>query len=196
MDDPVELENAGMRSLSRWAEKSSIQKETGMNMEAKRTGLRMIPYGLYVLTSAVGEERVAAAAVSWVTQASFEPPLVVVCVRVDSFIHGVVEEAGKFALNILGKDQADIAVQFFKQNEPEGMSIGGYRFQLGQSGSPLLDDALAYIECEVKGALKRGDHTVILGQVIGAGVRRPPEGRPDEAILKPADLSGNVFYGG
>jgi flavin reductase (DIM6/NTAB) family NADH-FMN oxidoreductase RutF len=167
-----------------------------MDVEAKHISLRMIPYGLYVLTSAVGEEKVAAAAVTWVTQASFEPPLVAACVKVDSFVHDVVDESGAFALNMLGKDQSVIAVQFFKPNEPKGLSIGGYRFQFGEGGCPILDSAPAYVECEVKGSLKEGDHSVFLGEVIGAGVRRPPTDRPDDAILKPSDLSGDVFYGG
>ncbi len=167
-----------------------------MDVDAKRTSLRMIPYGLYVLTSATEEEKVAAAAVTWVTQASFEPPLVVACVRADSFVHDVVDESGAFALNMLGRDQSEIAVQFFKPNEPEGMSIGGYRFHFGEGGCPILDIAPAYVECDIKGSLKEGDHSVFLGEAIGAGVRRPPAGRPDEAILKPSDLSGDVFYGG
>lgn len=167
-----------------------------MDADAKRTSLRMIPYGLYVLTAAVEAEKAAAAAVTWVTQASFEPPLVVACVRVDSFVHDVVEEAGAFALNVLAKDQEEIAVQFFKPNEPEGMTIGGYSFQFGEAGCPLLDDAPAYIECKVAGALKEGDHTVFLGEVVGAGVRRAPDERPDAATLKPSDLRGDIFYGG
>ena len=73
-----------------------------MNADAKKTALRMIPYGIYVLTADDGKGGVAAATVNWVTQASFAPPLVVVGVKADSGAHAVIKDAGAFALNILG----------------------------------------------------------------------------------------------
>src|SRR5262249_55862205 len=66
---------------------ATLTKEEGMDPNAKKTALRMIPYGLYVLTAANKEGKVAAATVNWVTQASFEPPLVVVGVKADSGGH-------------------------------------------------------------------------------------------------------------
>ena len=68
-----------------------------MDKNVKKSVLRMIPYGLYVLTAQSGE-KISAATVTWVTQASFEPPLLQVGVRVDSFIHQVVQEAGAFSV--------------------------------------------------------------------------------------------------
>ena len=75
-----------------------------MDPNAKKTALRMIPYGLYVLTAARGD-KVAAATVNWVTQASFEPPLVAVGVKTDSHAHALIKETRAFALNVLGKGQ-------------------------------------------------------------------------------------------
>lgn len=167
-----------------------------MDKGAKRTALRMIPYGMYVLTAAKEDGDVGSAAVSWVTQASFDPPLVVVCVKADSHIHEVIDEVRTFALNMLGKRQEGIAVQFFKTNPREGMSLGGQPFRFGQGGSPILERAPAYVECRVKGEIKEGDHTVFVAEVIDAGVQEEPAGRPDEAILTTADLGGEIFYGG
>jgi len=76
-----------------------------MDPDKKKTTLRMIPYGLYVLTAASADGRVAAATVNWVTQGSFEPPLVVVGVKVDSHAHALIKETRSFALNVLGKGQ-------------------------------------------------------------------------------------------
>src|SRR5215467_7878159 len=76
-----------------------------MDANAKKTALRMIPYGLYVLTAKGKDGAVTAATVNWVTQASFAPPLVVVGVKADSHPHPVIKEAKAFALNVLGKDQ-------------------------------------------------------------------------------------------
>ena len=75
-----------------------------MDPNAKKTALRMIPYGLYVLTAKDGDD-VAAATVNWVTQASFAPPLVVVGVKADSHAHAVIKKTKAFALNVLGKGQ-------------------------------------------------------------------------------------------
>ena len=75
-----------------------------MDANAKKTAPRMIPYGLYVLTGE-SDGRVAAATVNWVTQASFEPPLIAVGVKADSSAHEVIKQVGAFALNVLGKGQ-------------------------------------------------------------------------------------------
>ena len=84
-----------------------------MDDAAKKTALRMIPYGIYVMTAEKGDE-IAAATVNWVTQTSFEPPLLVVGVKSDSGAYAVSRSAGNFALNMLGKDQQGAAFGFFK----------------------------------------------------------------------------------
>jgi flavin reductase (DIM6/NTAB) family NADH-FMN oxidoreductase RutF len=89
-----------------------------MDTDAKKTALRMIPYGLYVLTAEDGEGNVAAATVNWVTQTSFEPPLVAVGVKVDSGAHALIKATGAFALNVLGKGQQGQAYAFFKLTQP------------------------------------------------------------------------------
>ncbi len=111
-----------------------------MDANAKKTALRMIPYGLFVLTGQAKDGRVAAATVNWVTQASFEPPLVVVAVKADSHAHGIIKESKAFALNILGKNHKDVAYTFFKPLEREGNTAdsgktpGFYRMRPGRYG--------------------------------------------------------------
>ena len=75
-----------------------------MNPDDKKTALRMIPYGLYVLT-AEHDDNTAAATVNWVTQTSFDPPLVAIGVKADPGAYEVLKAAGHFALNMLGKGQ-------------------------------------------------------------------------------------------
>ena len=74
-----------------------------MDANTKKTALRMIPYGLYVLTAKGKDDAVAAATVNWVTQVSFAPPLVAVGVKADSQAHALIKESRAFALNVLGK---------------------------------------------------------------------------------------------
>jgi len=66
-----------------------------MDQDAKKTALRMIPYGIYVLTADDGKGNVAAATVNWVTQTAFAPPLVVVGVKTDSGAYGIVKSNAK-----------------------------------------------------------------------------------------------------
>ncbi len=162
----------------------------------KQTALRMIPYGLFVLTAEAEDGRVAAATVNWVTQASFEPPLLAVGVKADSGAHAIIKETGSFALNVLGKDQASTAVTFFKATEKQGATIGGERFHRGTSGAPILDSCPAAIECRLADTVERGDHSLFVAEVVNTELRRAPEGRPDEATLRLADLGGDIFYGG
>jgi flavin reductase (DIM6/NTAB) family NADH-FMN oxidoreductase RutF len=166
-----------------------------MDPADRKTALRTIPYGLYVLSAEAGG-RVAASTVNWVTQASFEPPLLAVGVKADSTAHAVLRESGAFALNVLGKDQQAIAYDFFKPVERVGAEIAGHRFRAGETGSPLLEAALAALECRVVDVVERGDHALFVGHVVAAHVPRAIEGRPDDATLWLRELGPKTFYGG
>ena len=164
--------------------------------DARKTVLRMIPYGLFILTSQDKGGQVTAAAVNWVTQTSFKPPLVAVAVRQDSFTHQVIQASGVFALNALGKGQPAAAFAFFKPTIREGMTLSGEPFHFGETGSPILDSAVGWVECRLAGTLAVGDHTIFAGEVVAAGLNQVVTGRPDDAILMLRDLGANIFYGG
>jgi flavin reductase (DIM6/NTAB) family NADH-FMN oxidoreductase RutF len=167
-----------------------------MDPNAKKTTLRMIPYGLYVLTAAHGDGRVAAATVNWVTQASFEPPLVAVGVKADSHAHALIKDTKAFALNVLGKGQQPLAFTFFKPAERQGQTISGEPFRAGKTGAPILTGTPAFLECTLEATVERGDHSVFVGRVVEAGLTRTPDGRPDDATLWLKDLGDKMFYGG
>jgi flavin reductase (DIM6/NTAB) family NADH-FMN oxidoreductase RutF len=167
-----------------------------MDAEAKKTALRMIPYGLYVLTAESKDGKVAAATVNWVTQTAFQPPMVVVGVKGDSGAHSIIKQSKSFALNILGKDQKGQAFTFFKPLEREGNSIGGEPFRKGTLGAPILERAPAFVECELVNTVEMGDHSIFVGEVKDAGVAAQPSGRPDDMTLTLKDLGDKVFYGG
>ncbi|MGE0254277.1 MAG: flavin reductase family protein [Alphaproteobacteria bacterium] len=166
-----------------------------MDDAAKKTSLRMIPYGIYVLTAEDGQG-VAAATVNWVTQTSFSPPLVAVAVKADSGACAVIGRTGAFALNMLAKGQQGAAFGFFKPAAREGDKLGGEPVRNGTTGAPLLVNALGAVECKVVETVARGDHHIIVGEVVEAHLNRPVEGRPDAAILEMKDLGEKVFYGG
>jgi flavin reductase (DIM6/NTAB) family NADH-FMN oxidoreductase RutF len=167
-----------------------------MDANAKKTALRMIPYGLYVLTAQDGDGAVAAATVNWVTQASFQPPLVAVGVKTDSGAHAVIKSAGSFALNILGKGQQAAAFAFFKPAARDGDRINGEAFRPGSTGAPILTSVPAFVECRLAGTMEIGDHSVFVGEVVEAGLASEISGRPDDATLWLRDLGEKTFYGG
>ncbi|GIW42546.1 MAG: diguanylate cyclase [Candidatus Binatia bacterium] len=167
-----------------------------MDPNAKKTALRMIPYGLYVLTARSDEGQVAAATVNWVTQASFEPPLVVVGVKVDSSAHAVIKRSKAFCLNVLGKGQQQLAFTFFKPAQHEGDRISGEKYRSGSTGSPVLESCPAYVECRLTDTIEKGDHSIFVGEVVAAGLHKEIEGRPDDATLWLKDLGEKTFYGG
>ncbi len=166
-----------------------------MDDDAKKTALRMIPYGIYVMT-AENDGEIAAATVNWVTQTAFAPPLVVVGAKADSGAYSIAKGAGHFALNMLGKGQQGLAFGFFKPATWDGDTISGEPFHVGSSGAPILDNAIASVECKIVEIVERGDHHILVGEVIDANVAKQPEGRADEAILEMKELGDNVFYGG
>jgi len=82
------------------------------------------------------------------------------------------------AVNVLAEDQLDVVKAFFRSTNVEGDLINGQRFAPGvETGSPVLDVAPYWFECRVTDTVARGDHTVFVAEVVGAGVRdteRPP----------------------
>jgi flavin reductase (DIM6/NTAB) family NADH-FMN oxidoreductase RutF len=166
-----------------------------MDADAKKTALRMIPYGLYVLTAEAGDA-ISAATVNWVTQASFAPPLVAVGVKADSQVHALIKQSGAFALNVLGKGQQAVAFTFFKPAERQGNTISGQPFRRGSTGAPILESTPAFVECRLITTVEKGDHSVFVGEVVEAGVSTAPEGRADDATLWLKELGDKVFYGG
>ncbi len=139
---------------------------------AKKTLLRKIPHGLYICGVKDGDESNGFTA-SWVMQSSFEPPQLVVCVNARSGSHAMLEKSGVFALSVLDSSQKDIAAQFFKPQSRVGDKLASVASALGEAtGCPILTDCLGYLECRVVGSVATGDHTVFVGEVIGAQLVR------------------------
>ena len=166
-----------------------------MEADHIKTALRMIPYGIYVLTAVDGDD-IAAATVNWVTQTSFDPPLVVIGMKADSSAYAITKKSGAFALNILGKGQQPTAFTFFKPAEVSKGKISGESYRDGSTGAPLLEKAVAALECNIVELVERGDHHIVVGEVINAHVNKQPEGRADDGTLWMRELGDNVFYGG
>jgi flavin reductase (DIM6/NTAB) family NADH-FMN oxidoreductase RutF len=144
------------------------------NTDVRSDTLRLLSNGLYVLTVCLSDT-LHAATISWVSQVSFQPPLVMVALKRNSHLAHAVRKAHRFAINILGADQEALAEDFFTHlSAPsELQTLAGYSFRNGVGHCPLLTDAMAWLECRLDAELPTpGDHSLMLGEVTGAGVRR------------------------
>jgi flavin reductase (DIM6/NTAB) family NADH-FMN oxidoreductase RutF len=141
-----------------------------MDPQAKKLALRAINYGLYVLTAVDGDD-VSAAGVNWLSQASFEPPLVMAAVKADSGAAAIISRTATFAVNVLAEDQLDIGKAMFRSTTVEADTVNGYAFERSANGNLLLVDTPYWFECRVTDTVARGDHTVFVAEVIDAGVR-------------------------
>ncbi len=99
-------------------------------------------------------------------------------------------------MNVLHKGQGSLAYAFFKAAERDGQTIGGEPFEPGGTGSPILENSPAFIECDVISEVGMGDHTVFVGEVVEVGLKASIDGRPDDTTLWLKDLGENIFYGG
>ncbi len=158
-----------------------------LDLEAKKVLLRKIPHGLFICGVREGDE-VNGFTASWVTQGSFDPPLVVMAVRAEGSSHGIIQRTKLFSLNFLKSDQKDLAAVFFKPQTALGGRFESAPFEFGDLGLPILDNAIGAIECELIGEVVHGDHTVFVGEVKTATLKND---------VQPLNLSSTGWtYGG
>jgi len=155
---------------------------------AKSDLLHKLPYGLYVLTSAEGDQR-GGMLVTWVTQASFEPPLLAVAVQGSAHTTGIMKTSGTFALNFMADEQRKEAGAFGKKFAKVGDKFADFPIHTGAAtGSPILDDALGHLECRIVGWLPGGDHELALAEIVDAQVK-------GESALMTTTSSGMSYAG-
>ncbi len=137
-----------------------------LNLEAKKILLRKIPHGLFICgVRDIDNEEVNGFTASWVTQGSFNPPLVVMAVRSEGSSHEIIKKSNKFSLNVLKSDQKDLAAIFFKPQKALGGRFESVEFKLGELGLPIILDSVGGVECQVIGDIMHGDHTIFAGEV-------------------------------
>jgi flavin reductase (DIM6/NTAB) family NADH-FMN oxidoreductase RutF len=141
-----------------------------MTEAATQTVLRQFGYGVYALSvKHEGEEHGMTA--SWVSQASFDPPMVVVAVENTSKTIGMIRDAHHFAINVLHEGQRELAGKLGRAAAGVPQKLKGIKTKPAPvSGAPVLADALGWVECRVVATLPSGDHTLVLGEVVEAGV--------------------------
>lgn len=142
-----------------------------MNPDDRKHVLRMIDHGLFIVGAGQGTDAVANG-VTWLTQATFTPPSIMLAIRADGRLYDLVEQTGAFSVNVVGSDQKEMVQAFFRPAQVEGTTMNGYAFEPGPAtGSPLFPDNPAWFEARVRDTVKGGDHIIFVAEVIEAGVR-------------------------
>jgi flavin reductase (DIM6/NTAB) family NADH-FMN oxidoreductase RutF len=131
-----------------------------------RAVLGQFATGVTIITAVDGDEPVGVAANSF-TSVSLDPPLVLFCVARTSSTWPRIEQARKFAVNILGEHQEELSGLFAKKGADR---FGHTDWHLGVGGSPVLHDTLAYLDCEFWNEYDGGDHIIVVGRVLDLGL--------------------------
>ncbi|HEX6418977.1 MAG TPA: flavin reductase family protein [Acidimicrobiales bacterium] len=157
----------------------------------RRRLLWTMPSGLYVVGSRAGDER-NLMTLNWATQVSFEPKLVGIGVEKTAFTHRLISEGGSFTLNTVARDDRAIVRKFTKpvEHDPAAGTLNGYAFHDAPTGAPILDLAVAWLDCEVRNPVDCGGHTFFIGEIVDCAFQRAE----DTAVLRMEDT--RMSYGG
>ncbi len=142
----------------------------GVDIAAKKHALRLVPYGLYLAGAKHADGRLTVSLVSWFTQTSFDPPLVVLGLHKESEALKGVRETGVLSLNLIGAGQKDVIKPFFKHVDVKDGKAGPLEVKTGANGCPILPALPAAVELKVKTMVELGDHVTAVFEVTEAHV--------------------------
>ncbi len=152
--------------------KKAIEQMKSLDSDLDKA-LGRVSGGLYIITASKGEVSSAMLA-SWVSQASFEPLGVSIAVAKDRAIEALMQVGDRFVLNVLREDNYQALMKhFLKRFAPGADRFAGVKTQAASNGSPILGDALAYLECEVGSRMECSDHWIIYATVERGRVSDP-----------------------
>jgi len=134
--------------------------------------LGKVASGLFVVTVKHDKSEDAVLA-SWVNQCSFDPPGLTIVLSKVRPARLLLEASGQFVVNVLGEDSNDLMKHFF--GAPKGSVFEGLKVGKGFHGIKILEDAIAYLECELTQMSDVGDHILYVGEVVGGNLLKGGE---------------------
>jgi len=156
----------------------SVLSRAAPGKSALRSVLGRFATGVTVV--AAGREAPCGMTANAFTSVSLEPPLILVCVDRSAAIYNTVQSAGSFAVSMLSARQEHVARHFADHSRPRGADeFGAFEWSPGPStGAPILDGAIAWVECALATSHEGGDHEIFIGSVLSSGF-----GPTDDALL-------------
>jgi flavin reductase (DIM6/NTAB) family NADH-FMN oxidoreductase RutF len=154
-----------------------------------------IPNALCLVGSASGEEWNGMTQ-SWVSQVSMEPVLIAISVDNKAVTNRLIREGGAFSVNLWDRSDTRVFVKFSKPAKRDGMTLNGRPVRIGETGVPIFEEAVAWIECRLHDTIDVGTHTLFLGEVVDTGFHDDREGTPVARIDDTRMKYGGVRRGG
>ena len=181
-DGPVGPYPAGVTSVDEQVEYDKLRRRV----------LWKMPSGLYVIGSTDGAARRNGMTANWVTQMSFDPKWIGVGIEQAALTHELIEASGVFSVCVIDREDRAIVRKFTKPVDVDlgAKTLNGFPYVEKVSGAPILEQAVAYIDCELRERLTAGNHTFFVGEVVDSGFFKDE----DTAVLGMNDTRMN--YGG
>lgn len=108
---------------------------------------------------------------SWVTQLAMKPVLIGIGVDNDAVTHRLITDGGSFTVNLWDAQDTRVFVKFSKPAVNAPGTLNDRPIRDGISGAPIFDEAIAWMDCEVRQSLDLGTHTLFIGELVDAGIR-------------------------
>ncbi len=147
-----------------------------------------IPNALALVGSAAGDER-NAMTTSWITQLSMEPVIIGVGVDNTAVTHRLISDGGSFSVNLWDAQDTKVFVKFSKPARYEDGSLNGRPIRSEATGAPVFDEAIAWLDCEVRRSVDFGTHTLFAGELVAGGIN-------DDEARAAAMSDTRMKYGG
>ncbi|MDE0170897.1 MAG: flavin reductase family protein [bacterium] len=133
----------------------------------------MIPNALALVGSRSGDEW-NGMTTSWITQLSMEPVIIGIGVDNKAVTHRLISRGGSFSVNLWSPGDTRVFVKFSKPARKDGMMLNRRPIREGVTGVPIFEEAIAWMECEVRRTIDFGTHTLFAGELVAAGVTDHP----------------------
>jgi len=140
-----------------------------LDQSIKKQALRLFTYGLYAVMCA-GQQDVNAFTANWLTQISFEPPLVAVSIENNAKSLSIILNSRKFTINVLQTGQRELAGTLGKSATRTPDKLAGIPYTTTNTGYPILQSALGWVACDVQQTVPAGDSTLVVAEVVDAGM--------------------------
>ncbi len=107
---------------------------------------------------------------SWITQLSMAPVLIGIGVDNEAVTHRLISEGGSFTVNLWTAEDTKVFVKFSKPAQDDGATLNGRPVREATTGAPVFEEAIAWVDCEVRHTLDLGTHTLFVGEVVDAAI--------------------------
>lgn len=158
-----------------------------MDTAAIDSVFRTIDREVWIVTAAHGDRRGGLTA-TWVARTSLDPaaPRMVIGITPGHYTAELIEASGAFGLHLMDEGQIETVWPFALHSGRDADKLAGLPQRPGETGTPILTDCLAWLECRLTGRYDAGDRVLYWGDVIGGGIERPGTPLREQRLLAAA----------